>query len=150
MSGFAKVLFKRIFNKSYNHLHQGFGSEKTEHWIRNSKKFKKDYLIKVSIIISREYDLVTWFLCNVKCIKKKFLPLYLRLMVLSTEQKRNQMLMLHCHFQIILVVVGGCEKIWEGVLYFHVLLHFNEAIFRILLREYMRCPPPPYDLKQFK
>ncbi len=42
----------------------------------------------------------------------------------------------------------GCEKIWEGVLYFRVLLHFNVTIFQSLLRGYMRCPPlsPPPPL----
>jgi hypothetical protein len=37
----------------------------------------------------------------------------------------------------------SCEKIWEGVLYFCVLLHFYVTIFQSLLRGYMRCPPPP-------
>ncbi len=39
----------------------------------------------------------------------------------------------------------GCEKIWEGVLYFHDLLHFYDPIFLSLLKGYMRCPllPPP-------
>jgi hypothetical protein len=32
----------------------------------------------------------------------------------------------------------GFEKIWEGVLYFRVLLHFYDPIFRSLLRGYMR------------
>ncbi len=42
----------------------------------------------------------------------------------------------------------GCEKIWKGVLYFRVLLHFYVTIFQSLSRGYMRCPllpplPPP-------
>jgi len=37
----------------------------------------------------------------------------------------------------------GWEKIWKGVLYFRVLLHFYDPIFQSLLRGYMRCPPRP-------
>ncbi len=41
---------------------------------------------------------------------------------------------------------GFCEKIWVGlgVLYFRILLHFYDPIFRNLLRGYMRCPPLPH------
>jgi hypothetical protein len=37
----------------------------------------------------------------------------------------------------------GCEKIWKGVLFFRVLLHFYVTIFQSLLRGYMRwrCHP---------
>jgi hypothetical protein len=38
----------------------------------------------------------------------------------------------------------GCEKIWEGVLYFHVLLHFHDPIFQSLSRGfmmYLHLPP---------
>ena len=45
----------------------------------------------------------------------------------------------------------GCEKIWEGVLYFCSLLHFYDPIFLSLLKGYLRCPfplssPPPGPL----
>jgi hypothetical protein len=35
----------------------------------------------------------------------------------------------------------GCEKIWGGVLYFHVLLHSYDPIFWSLMRGYTWCPP---------
>jgi hypothetical protein len=39
----------------------------------------------------------------------------------------------------------GCEKIWEEVICFRVLLHFYVTIFQSLLRGYMGAPllPPP-------
>ena len=45
---------------------------------------------------------------------------------------------MHSHFQILLRGYKGLWKIWEGVLYYHVLLHFYVTIFQSLLRGYMR------------
>ncbi len=50
---------------------------------------------------------------------------------------------MHRHFQIFSGGTWCCEKIWEeiweGVLYFRVLLHFYHPNFWSLLRGYMRC-----------
>ncbi len=52
---------------------------------------------------------------------------------------------MHSHFQILLRAHLGLF-IWDGVLYFRILLHFNDPIFQSILRGYMRRPhtfPPP-------
>ncbi len=37
----------------------------------------------------------------------------------------------------------GSEKIWEGVIYFHVLLHFYDPIFKVFWLGTWGAPPPP-------